>query len=298
MGSHWACLRLTIPSSFVDWVCAEVVEWGSSGVRVHEAGSSDFEGAGDHVTLDIYFPDHQARSAHSRLETFLNRLGPQAAPYSLGEPEDSPPVDWAEQWRYHFPPLPVGEQLLILPPWEQERPAEGRKIIYLQPGMAFGTGHHPTTTLVLEGLENRQDLAAVGTVLDIGCGSAILSIGAVRLGADRVMAVDNDRDAVEAARSNVERNGLSDSIIVVQAKFPDLPARGPFKLILANIYFTFFESNIEALATVTPPGGIALISGLREEEEAPATALIQQAGLETRGKTSQGDWIMLEALRP
>ena len=298
MSRDWARLRLTVSNSFVDWVCAEVVEWGSPGVEVHESEEGRGKGRSEQVTLDIYFPEKKAADAHRRLGDFLERLGPQAVPYSLDGPQQAPQLDWAERWQYHFPPIPIGERLLILPPWEQIQPGQERSVIYLQPGMAFGTGHHPTTALILESLEALQELEGLDTVLDVGCGSAILAIGAVRLGARRVLAVDYDKDAVQASKSNVDRNQLSDRIMVAQARFPSLPASGPFKLILANLYFTFFEENIEELGTVTAPGGVALISGLREEEMEAAASLVHRAGMETRACNSQGGWIMLEAVRP
>jgi len=297
MSREWARLRLTVSNSFVDWVCAEVVEWGSPGVEIHDPEKCEEPGSPEQITLDIYFLEEEATCAHRRLGAFLDQLGPQAASYSLELPQRTPRMDWSEQWRYHFPPIPVGESLLILPPWERQDPGVDRKVVYLQPGMAFGTGHHPTTALILESLESWSGLEDVETVLDIGCGSAILSIAAARLGAQRVLAVDNDIDAVRAAKSNVERNELSDRILVAHAEFPEIPARWPFRLVLANLYFTFFEKNVEDLGGIVSTGGATLISGLREQEIEAAKSLVERAGMDIRRRRIRDGWIMLEAVR-
>ena len=298
MSRDWSRLRLTISNSFVDWVSAEVVDWGSSGIEIHEPDETNPEEAGGRVTLDIFFRSEDAAGAHQKLINFLEELGPQALPFHLESPEPTPGVNWAEQWRYHFPPIPLGENLLIMPPWLLKEPGEERKVIYLQPGMAFGTGHHPTTSMVLEGLDKLGDLNGTGRVLDIGCGSAILAIGAARLGARRILAFDHDQVAVEAARFNVRRNSLEDSIVVVRARFPEIPSGKPFELILANLYFTFFEKFIEEVGNVSAPGGRALISGFREEEFSVAHLMLERAGMELKSTTDQGGWIMLEAIRP
>jgi len=132
--------------------------------------------------------------------------------------------------------------------------------------MAFGTGHHPTTALVLEELERTNESTRLGSVLDIGCGSGILAMGAVALGAERVIAVDYDRDAVEAARANVEMNEMGDRVLVIHAKFPALPSRAVFDIVLANVYYTFFRMELRALSEVMVPGSMLLASGLRDEE--------------------------------
>ncbi len=298
MSREWSRLRLKISNSFVDWVSAEVVDWGSSGIEVHEPGEAESAEGEGRITLDIFFRSEDASEAYLKLKDFLDQLGPQALPFHLESPEPAPQVDWAEQWRYHFPPIPLGEKLLIMPPWQQKEPGESRRVIYLQPGMAFGTGHHPTTSMILEGLDKLGDLDGIGRVLDVGCGSAILAIGAARLGAGRILALDHDRDAVSSAGFNVRRNSLEDSIVVVRARFPEIPASGPFELILANLYFTFFEKHIEELGSVAAQGGRVFISGLREEETKAAHMMIERAGMALNSTADQGGWIMLEAIRP
>jgi len=294
--ADWSRLRLTLPTPLADWVSSEAVDWGSSGVEVLDTGER--EGVvGPSMTLQIYVRADRAARMQERIEDFLTRLGPDAEPWELRPPEPVAPVDWARQWRYHFPPLPLGEELLILPPWDADEDPGTRRPILLQPGMAFGTGHHPTTAMVVEALEGVEDLSSVGTVLDVGCGSGILSIACVLLGVPAALAFDHDRDAVEAARENLQLNDLSRRVCLVQARFPELPARGPFRLILANGYFTFFQQDGEAVASLLAPGGVLLVSGLQEDQGTPIIRILSRAGVDAEVADVRQEWCMVRGVR-
>ncbi|MFC1595420.1 50S ribosomal protein L11 methyltransferase [Gemmatimonadota bacterium] len=297
MSERWMRLRLTLPNSFVDWVSAEVVEWGSPGVEVLDAGIEGNSAESGQMSLDIYFPATSAADSRSKLESFLQQLGEQVEPYFLGEAELTPEVDWAEHWRYQFPPLEIGNRLLILPPWERERDPGTRIPILLQPGMAFGTGIHPTTALVLGELEGTIISFRHDTVLDIGCGSGILAMGAVALGAGNVLAIDYDRDAVEAARANIDLNVMSDRILVAQAKFPSLPARAGFDIVLANIYFTFFRMESRTLSDVMEPGSVLLASGLRHMEGGAVVEELRSVGFEADIASESDGWIIIRGVK-
>ncbi len=295
MSRRWSRLELTLPVSFVDWVSAEVVEWGSPGVQIHDEPNPGIP-AGT-CTLEIYFPSTDVENARRRLDAFLTSLGPQASPFTLSPPRPAPDVDWARQWRYHFPPLRLGDRVLVLPPWESGTDSDGRTVILLQPGMAFGTGHHPTTAMVIERLHRVDDLAGRGRVLDIGCGSGILSLAAVRLGATGALGLDQDEEAVRSARENVVLNGLEDRIRIEPARFPTLPEPGPFELVLANVYFTFFQQNITALAAVTATGGLLLASGLQENEGDLAVEQFTAGGYTAGIVDGRDGWVLVEARR-
>ncbi len=297
MGNGWARLRLTLPNSFVDWVSAEVVEWGSPGVEVLDTRIDGNDAEYGQTTLDIYFPAASAGDSRLKLEAFLLQLGQQVEPYTLGEPELTPEVDWAGQWRYHFPPLELGNRLLILPPWERDLDPGSRIPILLQPGMAFGTGLHPTTALIIEQLEKTSTIGKHGTILDIGCGSGILSMSAAALGAGSVVAIDYDRDAVEAARSNIDMNEMSDRILVVQAKFPSLPARMAFDIVLANVYYTFFRKESRAVSEVMAPGGVLLASGLREEEGGAVVDDLRSMAFSADIVSDSDGWVIIRGVK-
>ncbi len=289
---RWDRLDLELPLSFADWVSAELVGWGCVGVEL-----VDLPGV-SRVRLSAFFFHADSAAGYSRLSGFMESLGEQVRPWRLCRPEPVPPADWAREWRHHFPALKIGRQLLIVPPWDAEGGIGRRIPIILQPGMAFGTGRHPSTTMVLEALERVEHLNALGPVLDIGCGSGVLSIGAARLGAERVLAVDYDEDAVTSARENVERNELSDRITVTAGRFPDLVEQGPFGLILANVYFTFFAQQAGGVADLVASGGHLLASGLEGEEGAQVAELLRAEGLKADvGKRLQG-WSLVEAFRP
>lgn len=294
--AEWARLRLTLPSPFADWVSAEVVDWGSPGVQVLEEGMDPDVPPGPTMTLEIYFEKEGAAAAQERLQTFMERLGEQARPWNLERAAPVEPVDWAEQWRYHFPPLPVGERLMVLPPWEAGLDTGARLPLLLQPGMAFGTGHHPTTALILEALQTEGGLPEGGRLLDIGCGSGILSMGAVLLGAREALAFDYDRDAVVSAAENLALNGLQERVRLARARFPDLPWQGPFPLILANVYFTFFDQNAEAVRNLLTPAGVVLASGIQEEQGEETVQRLRSAGLTAHVAARRHGWVLVRGV--
>jgi ribosomal protein L11 methyltransferase len=291
---RWSRLSVTLPTAMADWVGAELVDWGSPGVEVVAA-----EGlAAGRTTLLAYYPEAAAARARQRLDRFLERLGPQARPWEVRELEPVPPVDWANQWRFHFPPLPVGERLIVVPPWERSA-AGGRLPLVLQPGMAFGTGRHPSTVMVLEALERLVPLTR-GPLLDMGCGSGILAIGGVLLGAPTAVGFDYDPDAVISARRNVVLNGLTGRVHLFRSRFPETALRAPFPLITANVYFTFFRLYAERLPDLLAPSGRLLASGLQasEGEGEAVRAQLEGLGLPARIAARREGWVLVEAHRP
>ncbi len=182
----------------------------------------------------------------------------------LGVPTPSWTVDalaeqnWVQLTQSQFDPIRVSERLWIVPSWH-DAPDPNAVNLVLDPGMAFGTGSHPTTRLCLEWLE--RTVAADNTVLDYGCGSGILAIAAARLGAGRVAGVDIDPQAVEAARSNAERNG-------VQALFADSaePVAGEYDVVVANILSNPLRVLAPAICAHVRPGGRLVLSGILREQ--------------------------------
>ena len=291
---RWSRLSVTLPTAMADWLGAELVDWGSPGVEVIDPP----DGPTGRTTLLAYYPEPAAARARQRLDAFLERLGPQARPWVVRELEPVPPVDWADQWRFHFPPLPVGERLIIIPPWERTV-VEGRQPIVLQPGMAFGTGRHPSTVMVLEALERLVPLTR-GPLLDLGCGSGILAIGGVRLGAPTAVGFDYDPAALASARQNVALNGLTGRIHLFRSRFPETSLRAPFPLVTANVYFTFFRLHAARLPDLLAPAGRLLASGLQAQEgEGEAVrARLEEVGLVAHIAAEREGWVLVEARRP
>jgi ribosomal protein L11 methyltransferase len=206
-------------------------------------------------------------------------------------------ADWAEAWKAHFPVIRVGRRLVIRPTWRRHRAAPDAVVIALDPGMAFGTGLHPTTRLCLAALERVADRGSVtaARVLDVGCGSGILSIAAARLGAADVLGVDTDEIAVEATIANARRNRLTRRI---RARHGSLPSgAGPFDLVLANLIAGVLVSLAPSLAAELRPGGVLVASGIFVDREADVAASFEAAGLAVTARDAEGDWVAVEAVR-
>jgi ribosomal protein L11 methyltransferase len=210
--------------------------------------------------------------------------------------------DWAEAWKAHFPVLRVGHSIVIRPTWRRHRRAPGDVVLALDPGMAFGTGLHPTTRLCLAGLERLADgPTGIGRTLDLGCGSGILAIAAARLGAADVLALDTDPIAVDATRANARRNGLARRIQVRQGSLPT--GAEPFDLILANLIASVLVRLAEGLAAeLRPPhggsgGGRLLASGIFVDREPEVREAFAEAGMRVVQADREGEWVVLEAVR-
>lgn len=201
--------------------------------------------------------------------------------------------NWMEAWKDHFHPIPVGERLMIIPAWV-ENPDPKRLPIAIDPNMAFGTGTHPTTQLCMILLEK---YALPGQpVIDLGCGSGILSIAAVKLGIPRVVAVDIEMDSVKATKENAERNGVLDAIQVGQGSVKEILA-GAYTLknaplLLVNILATIIVRLLdEQLVELIQPGGIGLFSGILAEHETDFLDKAKDSGLQVLERQVQGDWV-------
>ena len=203
--------------------------------------------------------------------------------------------DWAEAWKAHFPVLGVGHRLVIRPTWRRHRSEPGDVVVALDPGMAFGTGLHPTTRLCLALVESLADrgLIAGARVLDLGCGSGILGIAAAKLGASAVVALDPDPIAIEATGANARRNRLARR---VQARAGSLPSgEGPFDIVLANLIASLHVELAPSLRDELAPGGTIIASGIFVDREGGVRAAFATAGLIVTGRLAEGDWVALEA---
>jgi ribosomal protein L11 methyltransferase len=219
--------------------------------------------------------------------------------YPMPEPEfrTVDEQDWAEAWKAHYQPVRVGRRIVIRPLWIDMALEPGDLEIALDPGMAFGTGTHPTTQLCLEALE---DLIAPGvTVLDLGCGSGILAIGAARLGAAHIQAVDIDPIAVKVTDENAAQNGVAAQITAEEGSLETVLQSGRrYDVLAANILARVIMQMCEqGLGEVLKPGGRAVFSGIIDEQGDDVEAALRLARLEPTRRRQQGDWIAIEATR-
>jgi ribosomal protein L11 methyltransferase len=206
--------------------------------------------------------------------------------------------DWAAAWKAYFPVLRVGRRLVIRPTWRRHRRQTDDVVIALDPGMAFGTGLHPTTRLCLAALETLADRGAIdgARVLDVGCGSGILAIAAVKLGAADALGVDTDQIAIESTLSNAGRNRLARRI---RARVGSLPSgEPPFDVVLANLIAGLLVPLAGDLHDELRPGGTLLASGIFIDREGEVRSAFEAAGLVVTEHSAEGDWVAITATRP
>jgi ribosomal protein L11 methyltransferase len=203
-------------------------------------------------------------------------------------------ADWAEAWTQHFQVLSLGRRLVIKPSWLRHKRAGDEVVIDLDPGMAFGTGLHPTTRLCLQALEDRADRGPLGRVLDVGCGSGILSIAAVKLGATRALGVDIDPIAIEATEANASHNRVGKRIRAREGSIPT--DEGPFDTVLANLIAGILVELASALADEVVPGGTLVASGIFIDREADAWEALERAGFRLVRRWHDSDWVAFEAV--
>jgi ribosomal protein L11 methyltransferase len=207
------------------------------------------------------------------------------------EPLDVPDENWAERSQASLRAIRAGA-LTVAPPWDVPRD-RGRTIVIV-PSTGFGTGHHATTRLCLEAL---QTLALDGTtVMDVGTGSGVLAIAASKLGASRVVAIDNDQDAVDNAADNAARNGVALDLRCVSIDDARVDAEGPFDIVTANLTGAALVKYAARLEALTRPGGAIVLSGLRDDEEAEVRGAFGR--LETLDTRTEDGWACLVVRRP
>jgi ribosomal protein L11 methyltransferase len=201
-------------------------------------------------------------------------------------------ADWAEAWKSHFHVLHLGRRLVVKPSWRRHQRTGDEVVIDLDPGMAFGTGLHPTTRLCLEALEDRAARGPLGRTLDVGCGSGILSIAAVRLGATRALGVDIDPIAVEATLANARHNRVGRRVRAREGSIPS--GEGPFDLVLANLIAGVVIENAANLAAELVAGGTIIASGIFIDREPETRGALEGAGFRIVGRWHESDWVALE----
>jgi ribosomal protein L11 methyltransferase len=204
-------------------------------------------------------------------------------------------ADWAEEWKRHFPVLRVGRRLVIRPTWREHTAGDDDVVLALDPGMAFGTGLHPTTRLCLAALEGLADRGALAgrRLLDVGCGSGILAIAGVRLGAASALGVDTDPIAIEATAANARRNRIGRRVRAREGSLPT--GQRPFDVVVANLIASLLVRLAGDLRTEVAPGGTLLASGIFVDREAEVRAAFEAADMRVAGRLAEGDWVALEA---
>jgi ribosomal protein L11 methyltransferase len=255
--------------------------------------SIDFgDGSGDTavVTVKTYLPlGEEGLKTKRRIEEALWHLS-QIYPFPAPEFRELAEEDWANAWKKHYHVLRVGQRIVIKPPWQEYDPVPGDVIIELDPGMAFGTGLHPTTRMCLQAME--EHLKPGDTVLDLGTGSGILAIAAAKLGAGSVLALDSDPLAVRTALANAKSNEVQ-NVVTVELGSLD-KAEGEFDLVLVNILArVIIELADQGLVDRVRPTGLMILAGIIEEQEAEVVAALRKRGMGIVERRQEKDWVAL-----
>lgn len=200
--------------------------------------------------------------------------------------------DWGKRWKEHFKPFAIVPNLVISPTWETYLPLPDEKVISMDPGMAFGTGHHATTSLALEFLEDSLEKKRGASVLDVGTGTGILGMAAIHFGAKDVMGIDNDPDAIAAAAGNIAHNFMQDRMQVGLESIERLECQ--YEIVVANIVHNVLVSMVRDLQRVTMEGGTLILSGLLAGEQVQSIVdKFGQHGFTCQNQTGRLEWAAL-----
>ncbi len=294
-GGQWLELSTRAEAETVEAIAEIFQRWGQ-GVAIEEpvvAGPDETYHIDytQPVKITTYLPlDSAAEEHRQRIEEALHWLG-RLRPIEPLTVRQLAASDWESAWKRYFYVRHVGRRLVIVPSWRRYQPKPGEVVLDLDPGMAFGTGVHPTTRLCLQLLE--RHLRPGATVLDLGTGSGILAIAAAKLGAGRVLAVDVDAIAARVAAENVARNAVAATVRVEHGELAQVPSTARFDLVLANINLRVIRAVLPDLARHLAPAGRAVLSGVLREHEPTLRAAVAEAGLTVRERRREGDWLAL-----
>ena len=245
------------------------------------------------VTITAYYPeDGELQTRLQQIETELNAVEERIGKFRVGPTlfRKVSETDWSDEWKQYFHVTRVGKHIVVKPSWEAYEPKADDVVLELDPGMACGTGTHPTTCLVLEAMEKiiRPD----STVFDVGTGSGILAMTAAKLGAKDIKAVDIDGVAVRTARENIARAGLSDRIEVTQGDLLH-GTEGKADVIVANILADIIILLLPDIPGKLKEGGLFFASGIIENHQEDITVAAEKVGLRVKEVTRIKDWVGL-----
>jgi ribosomal protein L11 methyltransferase len=295
---EWLELETSAEPEAVESVAAVFAEFGQ-GVAIEQAVESSRDGDIVHlhadaaVVLKTYLPvrDPSTPSRQAQIEKAVWALGKLRQVSSL-RVRTIREADWANAWKEHFFVHRVGQRTVIVPSWREAEyaPRKDDVVLFLDPGMAFGTGLHPTTRLCLRAAE---ELVTPGMrVIDVGAGSGILSIAAARLGAGHVEAFEIDPVAASVCQQNVERNGVAVNVHVTASTLNGAPGE-PFDLLLGNLSIATLLDLQPVLALQLRPGGRAVLSGVLVERADELLAALHAAGWQHERTEQEQDWVAL-----
>ena len=260
---------------------ARLFELGATGIEQRDTATLMSAGVGRAVLAAAFARDEEASAARDELPSAWSpRLE-----HVVGD-------EWRDEWKKHFEPFRLCEGVVVRPPWRSCEAGAAERVVLLEPGRAFGTGLHETTQLVAEALARRQERLAAAEVLDVGCGSGILALAALALGARAVRAIDVDPEAVAVTRENAARNGVTGRVLADTTPIEALA--DPYDVVVANIEAHALCAMAPALIARVAAGGTLVLSGILAPASVPEPwAEIQRAyaDLALEGATTRGEWL-------
>lgn len=306
--SNWIEVNVAVTHEAVEVVSEILTEAGSKGVAIEDPKLiNDLRNSGTWELCDIleqqntevvtvsgyYADDEKLQNRLAEIEAGLAEVEERIGKYRFGNTRfrKVSEQDWANEWKQYFHVTHVGQSLVIKPSWEEYIAKEGEHVIEIDPGMAFGTGTHHTTNMMMERLEKVMPQDA--TVFDVGTGSGILAIAAALCGAKEVKAVDIDGVAVRVARENVADNHLSDKIEVREGDLLH-GTEGKADVIIANIIADIIIMLLKDIPVKLNDNGIFLASGIIEERVADIEAEAAKEGLKVDAIDHRGGWVVMQ----
>jgi len=303
---EWLEVSLIADGEMAEAISEVMARYVSGGVVIESTRiADDLNGAGRAIgplKVSGYLQvDDQLEHTKRKLQEALWHLG-QIRPVSEIHFKLVANLDWSEVWKEHFQPIQIGKHLIIIPVWMDVDTVQ-RTAIKIDPGMAFGTGTHPTTQMCLEILSDlldsgRAEIESHISMIDVGCGSGILGIAALKLGVRAVLGVDVDSEAVEAARQNARINGVNEHMELSVGSLKEIKA-GNYSIssgqvvvanILAPVIIRLLE---EGLGEIVAAGGKLILSGILADQVQDVETAIRAAGMRLIQKKQSGDWLAL-----
>jgi len=299
--TNWLEVSLTVDGELAEAVADVLARFAPNGVMTEQGikfvnGADHGTPAGPIVVRAYLEMDEHIEEKRQKLEESLFYLG-MIQPLPTPVYKQIADQNWMEAWKQHYRPIPIGQRLIIVPVW-LDSPEPERIPIKIDPGMAFGTGTHPTTQLSLELIEKSLLTHHSSRVIDIGCGSGILSIAALKLGAQTALGVDIDIESVRNSRENADKNGIGDEFIIGQGSVTEvLSGQFAFKrapLVVANILAPIIIRLLgDGLGDLAEQSGKVVLSGILDEQEGSVLEAAQAKGLVLSERKQMGDWVAL-----
>ena len=278
----WQELSIRVPQEYVEPISYLFSRYGH-GLSVERVEN-------DSLLLRTYLTN-TSKQRMARIEVGVNLIR-ILQPMGEMEVKNLEEVDWESAWKSHFTLLKIGNRLVIKPSWIDYQAEHDEVVIELDPGMAFGTGYHPTTRMCLEALEGLAQPEM--DVLDLGTGSGILAIAAAKLGVASILTLDVDPTAVTAARKNLKASGLAKVVRLARGTLPhNLAPDGRFDLAMANISAKVIRAEAQYLWQSLKPGGMFIASGFIQDQQGEVEETLTNLGFSHLKTYHVEDWIAL-----